>query len=79
MKNLLVAEYWSNVPATTGKISVVKRFDDTFFGIYSGVASMMDPMTRVTIERAYEAIMDAGMLTLNFFFRRHISSTLNME
>lgn len=48
------------VPSATGKISVVKKFDDTFFGIFSGVAGMMDPLTRVAIERAYEAIMDAG-------------------
>lgn len=48
------------VPAAIGKISVLKKFDDTFFGIYSGVASMMDPLTRVSIERAYEAVMDAG-------------------
>ncbi|XP_065203846.1 fatty acid synthase-like [Planococcus citri] len=50
-----------NVPSATGQVSVVKKFDDTFFGIYSGVAGMMDPLTRVAIERAYEAIMDAGV------------------
>jgi len=59
-------EVWNNVPAATGKISVVKKFDDTFFGIYSGVAAMLDPLTRVTIERAYEAIIDAGMSASSF-------------
>ncbi len=66
----LFTEKWK-VPSAIGKINVVKKFDDTFFGIHSGVADMMDPLTRVSIERAYEAIMDAGLYQFLKFAQTH--------
>lgn len=44
-----------------GKISDLDKFDDSFFGVPYRLAELMDPLTRITIERAYEAIFDAGI------------------
>lgn len=37
--------------------------DDTFLGVNSRIAKAMDPLTRCLLERSYEAIMDAGILS----------------
>lgn len=35
-------------------------------GINSRIVKTMDPLTRVLLERAYEAIIDAGIYSLKF-------------
>lgn len=38
----------------------VIKFDSIFFGTNLKIADMMDPMTRLSMECAYEAIADSG-------------------
>lgn len=35
-------------------------FDATFFGIHRGQAIYLDPMTRMFLEKTFEAVIDAG-------------------
>jgi len=56
-----ILDEWPGVPAATGKMSVAQKLDDTFMGINSRIVKTMDPLTRVLLERAYEAIIDAGI------------------
>ncbi|XP_067015649.2 fatty acid synthase [Anabrus simplex] len=49
------------LPKRAGKVKVLNRFDNAFFGIPSIAAESMDPMSRILLERSFEAIMDAGM------------------
>lgn len=58
---LVILDEWPGVPTATGKISVLQKLDDTFMGINSRIVKTMDPLTRVLLERAYEAIIDAGI------------------
>lgn len=39
----------------------IQDFDGAFFGMHYQDAMMMDPMCRMSMERTYEAILDAGM------------------
>lgn len=39
----------------------IHNFDQAFFGIHGKVVGSMDPMVRIMIENAYEAIADAGI------------------
>lgn len=48
------------VPQRTGKINHVNRFDASFFGVHYKQAHTMDPMNRMLLEKAYEAVVDAG-------------------
>ncbi|XP_011703203.1 PREDICTED: fatty acid synthase [Wasmannia auropunctata] len=50
-----------DVPQRTGKVSDVGKFDALFFGVHFKQAHTMDPMCRMLLEHAYEAIVDAGV------------------
>ncbi|KAJ4428213.1 hypothetical protein ANN_24228 [Periplaneta americana] len=56
---------WKNsklrVPIQVGLMRDKSKFDAGFFGIHSKHASTMDVTTRLVMERAYEAIVDAGI------------------
>lgn len=58
----MVSDEWPDVPTAVGKFSVLQKLDDTFVGINSRIVKTMDPLTRVLLERTYEAIIDAGIL-----------------
>jgi fatty acid synthase len=45
----------------TGFISGMENFDADFFGFSDSHANSMDPQSRMILEHAYEAILDAGM------------------
>ncbi|KAG5675543.1 hypothetical protein PVAND_005439 [Polypedilum vanderplanki] len=49
------------VPARTGKIRNLEKFDASFFSILNKHANWMDPQCRCLLEHAYEAIIDAGI------------------
>ncbi|XP_059048228.1 fatty acid synthase-like [Achroia grisella] len=49
------------IPHRIGKINNVEKFDASFFNITYKQAHTMDPMCRVILEKAYEAIFDAGL------------------
>ncbi|XP_077296456.1 fatty acid synthase-like [Arctopsyche grandis] len=49
------------IPQRTGKINHVNRFDASFFGVHFKQAHTMDPMCRLLLEKAYEAVVDAGV------------------
>jgi len=48
------------IPARTGKLYNIDKFDASFFGIHNKQAQSMDPQCRMLLEKTYEAIMDAG-------------------
>lgn len=50
-----------DIPQRTGKINNVSKFDALFFGVHFKQAQTMDPMCRMLLEHAYEAIIDAGI------------------
>ncbi|KMQ97230.1 fatty acid synthase [Lasius niger] len=50
-----------DIPQRTGKINNVGKFDALFFGVHFKQAQTMDPMCRMLLEHAYEAIIDAGI------------------
>lgn len=49
------------IPKRIGKVSDLDKFDHTFFGITYKQAHTMDPQSRLLVEHAYEAVMDAGV------------------
>ncbi|XP_051173561.1 fatty acid synthase-like [Leptopilina boulardi] len=49
------------IPSRIGIMKEVDKFDSLFFGIHGKLASHMDPMYRILIETAYEAIVDSGI------------------
>lgn len=49
------------IPQRTGKLNNVSKFDTLFFGVHFKQAQTMDPMCRMLLEHAYEAIVDAGI------------------
>ncbi|KAM8707436.1 hypothetical protein ACLKA7_011511 [Drosophila subpalustris] len=49
------------IPKRSGKIYGLEKFDATFFGVHFKQAHTMDPQTRILIEMAYEAVIDAGI------------------
>ncbi|XP_001605700.1 fatty acid synthase [Nasonia vitripennis] len=49
------------IPQRVGKINNIEKFDALFFGVHFKQAHTMDPMCRILLEHAYEAIIDAGM------------------
>ncbi|XP_050677552.1 fatty acid synthase-like [Leptidea sinapis] len=49
------------IPQRTGKINNVDKFDASFFGVHYKQAHTMDPMCRILLEKAYEAVIDAGV------------------
>ncbi|KAL6257977.1 hypothetical protein P5V15_011573 [Pogonomyrmex californicus] len=50
-----------DIPKRTGKVSNIGKFDALFFGVHFKQAHTMDPMCRMLLEHAYEAILDAGI------------------
>lgn len=48
------------MPLRIGKIKNINKFDASFFGVHYKQAHAMDPMCRILLEKAYEAIIDAG-------------------
>ncbi|XP_077532999.1 fatty acid synthase-like [Haemaphysalis longicornis] len=48
------------LPDRMGKIRDLSRFDAQFFGVHTRQAHTLDPQQRLLMERAYEAIFDAG-------------------
>ncbi|KAF7409642.1 hypothetical protein HZH68_004023 [Vespula germanica] len=51
----------SKIPKHFGRIQNIEKFDASFFGIHFNQAHMMDPMSKMMLEHAYEAIIDAGI------------------
>jgi fatty acid synthase len=48
------------IPARTGKIYNIEKFDSSFFSVHNKQAQTMDPQCRMLLEKTYEAIVDAG-------------------
>ena len=48
-----------------GRVKDIDKFDGAFFGYMAADANEIDPESRILLETAYEAIIDAGKL---FFF-----------
>ncbi|EZA56034.1 Fatty acid synthase, partial [Ooceraea biroi] len=44
-----------------GKVNNIDKFDAEYFDIPFAEAHQMDPMSRMLLEHAYEAIVDAGV------------------
>jgi fatty acid synthase len=49
------------IPQRSAKIRNTDHLDAGYFGVHHRQANVMDPMMRVLLETAVEAIMDAGM------------------
>lgn len=49
------------IPRRLGKVNNLSKFDADYFGIHFKEAHTMDPMCRISLEHAYEAIVDAGI------------------
>lgn len=60
-----------NMPVRLGKLNDLSKFDAEFFGFgQPHRVNLMDPMSRIIMEKAYEAVIDSGIsstLTLLFF------------
>lgn len=48
-------------PHGVGKILKPEKFDNVFFGIHRKMAESLDALTRLSLERSIEAIVDAGI------------------
>jgi len=51
-------------PHGVGKIRTPEKFDNVFFGIHRKMAESLDALTRLSLERSIEAIVDAGEVIL---------------
>lgn len=49
------------IPDRAGKVYHINRLDGGFFGIDHQLANSMDPAMRVILEKAVEAVLDAGV------------------
>jgi fatty acid synthase len=49
------------IPQRSAKIRNINHLDAGYFGVHHRQANIMDPMMRVLLETAVEAIIDAGM------------------
>ncbi|KAF2898262.1 hypothetical protein ILUMI_07913 [Ignelater luminosus] len=49
------------LPARTGKLKALHKFDATFFGVHAKQAHTMDPQLRLLLEATFEALVDAGV------------------
>ena len=47
-----------------GKINDIDKFDGLFFGLTGHTADETDPESRILLETAFEAIVDAGEIYL---------------
>ncbi|KAJ9584291.1 hypothetical protein L9F63_021360, partial [Diploptera punctata] len=50
-----------NIPRKVGQINDRDKFDTGFFGIHPNVTNSTDILIRLMLERAFEAIIDAGL------------------
>ncbi|XP_065336360.1 fatty acid synthase-like [Cloeon dipterum] len=55
----------NEIPRRIGKIRDLEKFDASFFAVHYKQAQTMDPMCRILLELAYEAIVDAGVNPLS--------------
>lgn len=55
------------MPARTGKLKEINKFDAEFFGIHSKLANAMDVQLRILLEVTHEAIIDAGIVSTIYF------------
>lgn len=53
--------YHPEIPKRMGNILDIDKFDAQFFGVHSKQADSLDPQGRLLLEKAYEAIIDAGV------------------
>lgn len=60
-ENVRWPHYHPEIPMRMGNIYDIDRFDAQFFGVHYQQADFMDPQGRILQERAYEAIIDAGI------------------
>mgnify|MGYP004571690281 CR=1 FL=1 len=51
----------AEIPKGGGKLCDLSKFDAIFFGVHFKQAHTLDPMCRMLLEHAYEAIVDAGL------------------
>jgi fatty acid synthase len=58
--NIIFCTDHPEIPARTGKVPNINKFDASFFGVHYKQAQTMDPQCRTLLERTYEAIVDAG-------------------
>lgn len=59
VKNVLDAP---NMPVRLGKLNDLSKFDAEFFGFNQPHrVNVMEPMSRIIMEKAYEALIDSGM------------------
>lgn len=56
-----------DVVAGIGKLKHFDRFDATFFSVHPNLCHVMDPMTRIVLERSIEAIIDAGLSPVDLY------------
>jgi len=49
-------------PHGLAKLRYLEKFDNGFFGVLRQMAARLDVLTRLSLERAVEAIVDAGKL-----------------
>lgn len=52
---------YPQIPKRMGNIYDIDKFDAQFFGVHFKQAESLDPQSRLLQERAYEAIIDAGV------------------
>jgi fatty acid synthase len=50
-----------DLPKYSGFIPNIEKFDSKFFGFPNSRVDCMDPQSRIIMEHAYEAIIDAGV------------------
>lgn len=50
-----------NVTPGTGKIKSLDKFDAMFFNAHPKLAQVMDVLTKLSLERSIEAVIDAGL------------------
>lgn len=53
--------YHPEIPKRMGNVPEIDKFDAQFFGVHYKQANFMDPQARLLQERAYEAVIDAGV------------------
>ncbi|XP_033220326.1 fatty acid synthase-like isoform X2 [Belonocnema kinseyi] len=49
------------IPQRSGKMKNIEKFDNIFFGVHAKLTDQLEPMTRMMLERTYEAVIDAGI------------------
>jgi len=59
MINFVLTDH-PEIPARTGKLYNIDKFDASFFSVHYKQAHTMDPQCRLLLEKTYEAIVDAG-------------------